>query len=103
LQCLTKKPVANKLLEPRVQLKAKFNPKHHNPIISEKQLDARKYKKEYKSAMKEIRQDNQFLARVQLKEQIEKDQVRNQKVKQIMGSLSNQEGEYQKFKRLKSS
>jgi hypothetical protein len=33
---------------------------------------AKKYKKELKSAIKEIRQDNQFLARVQLSEQMEK-------------------------------
>ena len=32
----------------------------------------KKYKKEHKSAIKEIRQDGQFIARVQLKEQMEK-------------------------------
>ena len=41
-------------------------------MISEKQLNARKYKKELKSAIKEIRQDNQYLARIQLQEQLEK-------------------------------
>ena len=52
--------------------RSKFDPKHHNSVISEKQLNARKYKKELKSAIKEIRQDNQYLARVQLSEQLEK-------------------------------
>ena len=52
--------------------RTKFDPRHHNSVISEKQLMQRKYKKEHKSAVKEIRQDNQFIARVQLKEQMEK-------------------------------
>ena len=41
-------------------------------MISDKQLEARKYKKELKSAIKEIKQDNQFLSRVRLEEQMEK-------------------------------
>lgn len=52
--------------------RTKFDPRHHNSVISEKQLMQRKYKKEHKSAVEEIRQDNQFIARVQLKEQMEK-------------------------------
>jgi hypothetical protein len=55
--------------------RSKFDPKHHNSVISEKQLNARKYKKELKSAIKEIRQDNQYLARVQLQEQLEKSNI----------------------------
>jgi nucleolar protein 14 len=102
LKCLIKKPFATKMIDPRVQTKSKFDPKHHNSVISEKQLDARKYKKEMKSAIKEIRQDNQYLARVQLQEQLEKDKKRSAKVKEIMGSLASQEGEYQKAKRMKS-
>jgi len=71
--------------------------------MSEKQLLAKKYKKEHKAAIKEVRLDNQFLARVQLKDQLEKDAKRAQKVKEIMGSLATQEGEYQKIKRMKSN
>jgi hypothetical protein len=52
--------------------RTKFDPRHHNSVISEKQLMTKKYKKEHKSAIKEIRQDAQFIARVQLKEQMEK-------------------------------
>lgn len=52
--------------------RSKFDPKHHNSVISERQLLRRKYKKEMKSAIKEIRQDNVFLARVQLKEKMDK-------------------------------
>jgi nucleolar protein 14 len=83
--------------------RSKFDPRHHNSVMSEKQLLAKKYKKEHKAAIKEVRLDNQFLARVQLKDQLEKDAKRAQKVKEIMGSLATQEGEYQKIKRMKSN
>ena len=43
-----------------------------NNAVNEKQLTRRTYKKELKSAIKEIRQDNRFLARVQFDEQKEK-------------------------------
>ncbi len=93
-------------------------------------MNKRKYKKEMKSAIKEIRRDNEFISRVQFKETMEKyeiliirfnfsqkicvwrddlilfhwinrDTQRNKKVKEILGSLSMQEGEYRKHKRLK--
>ena len=83
--------------------RSKFDPRHNNSVMSEKQLLAKKYKKEHKAAIKEVRLDNQFLARVQLKDQLEKDAKRAQKVKEIMGSLATQEGEYQKIKRMKSN
>lgn len=51
--------------------RSKFDPRHHNTVISEKQLLQRKYKKEHKATI-EIRRDSQFIARVQLKEQLEK-------------------------------
>lgn len=72
LKCLLKKPVASRMLEPKVQAKSKFDPRHHNSVISEKQLMTKKYKKEHKAAIKEVRLDSQFLARVQLKDQLEK-------------------------------
>lgn len=72
LKCLDKKPMPSKTLEPKIQSKSKFDPRHHNSVISEKQLLAKKYKKERKAAIKEVRLDNQFIARVQLKEQMEK-------------------------------
>jgi nucleolar protein 14 len=102
LKCLIKKPTVNKMLEPKVETKSKYDVRHHNSVISEKKLNAIKYKKEYKSAIKEIRQDNSFLARVQLKEQLTKDAKRSRKVKEIMSGLSMQEGEYQKAKRQKN-
>jgi hypothetical protein len=52
--------------------RTKFDPRHHNTVISEKQLNKRKYKKEMKSAIKEVRRDNEFISRVQFKETMEK-------------------------------
>ncbi len=87
---LSKKPLRLKLLEPKIEakyvkqilisslnniislLRSKFDPRHHNTVISEKQLQAKRYKKEYKSAVKEIRKDNQFIAGVQFKENMDK-------------------------------
>lgn len=59
-------------MEPKIQAKTKFDPRHHNSVISEKQLMAKKFKKEHKSAIKELRKDNQFIARVKFGEQREK-------------------------------
>ena len=72
LKLLIKKPTINKLIEPKVVVKTKFDPRHHNHMITDKQLEVRKYKKELKSAIKEIKQDSQFLSRVRLEEQMEK-------------------------------
>lgn len=63
----------------------------------------KKIKKEHKAAIKEIRLDNQYISRVRLNEQLENDAKRARKVKEIMGSLATQEGEYQKIKRMKSN
>lgn len=41
-------------------------------MISEKQLQTKKYKKEYKNAVKEIRLDNKFISNIQFKENMEK-------------------------------
>ncbi len=57
--------------------RSKFDPHRHDNVTSEKQLTKRQYKKELKSAIKEIRQDNRFLARVQLEEQLEKYWIQN--------------------------
>ena len=72
LKCLKKKPSASVLMEPKIQAKSKFDPRHHNTVISEKQLLAKKFKKEHKAAIKELRKDSQFIAKVKFDEQMEK-------------------------------
>lgn len=60
-----------------------------------------KIKREMKGAIREIRKDNAFIAREKLKEQIEKDDQRKRKVKELLGSLANQEGDIRKLKKPK--
>ncbi len=72
LRLLNKNPTINKMIEPKVAIKQKYDPRHRNHTITEKQLEVRKYRKELKSAIKEIKQDNQFLSRIRLDEQMEK-------------------------------
>lgn len=80
-----------------------------------------KIKREMKGAIREIRKDNAFIAREKLKEQIDKyefqsyiclklilldsflcrDNQRKRKVKDLLSSLANQEGEVRKLKKTK--
>uniref|UniRef100_A0A8C6YMK1 NOP14 nucleolar protein n=1 Tax=Nothoprocta perdicaria TaxID=30464 RepID=A0A8C6YMK1_NOTPE len=60
-----------------------------------------KHKREFKGAIREIRKDNQFLARLQLEEIMERDAARKRKVKELLGSLATQEGEWKAMKRKK--
>lgn len=60
-----------------------------------------KHKREFKGAVREIRKDNQFLARMQLSEIMERDAERKRKVKQLFNSLATQEGEWKALKRKK--
>lgn len=70
-------------------------------MANDKQKLRYKYKKEFKGAIREIRKDNQFLAKQKLKEQLERDTERMRKVKEIEHLLSSQQGEVNEMKRIK--
>jgi nucleolar protein 14 len=72
LKLIVRKPTQIAQLEPKIEARSRHDPKHHNTIISEKQLNQKRYKKELKGAIKELRKDNQFLAKVQYDEMMEK-------------------------------
>ncbi|CAF4062315.1 unnamed protein product [Adineta steineri] len=61
----------------------------------------RKYKRELKSTTRALILDNQFIAREELRQQMEKDTQRKRKVKDILSELSMQEGEYRKLQKTK--
>ncbi|XP_054265030.1 nucleolar protein 14 isoform X1 [Macrosteles quadrilineatus] len=61
------------------------------------------YRKELKGAVRELRRDRAFLANVKLKEVACSDQERVRKVKEIMSSASEQQGELGRLKRKKIS
>ncbi|XP_047525928.1 nucleolar protein 14 homolog [Pieris napi] len=58
-----------------------------------------KYKKEMKGAIREIRRDKAYIASVKIRQKIQSDNVRKEKVKQIYKDASIQQGELNKLKR----
>lgn len=60
-----------------------------------------KYKKEMKGAIREIRRDRTFLAKLQIKQQIKSDEDRKRKVQEIYGEAAMQQSEFKKLKRKK--
>jgi nucleolar protein 14 len=72
-------------------------PKEHAERLRFRQ----KYKREFKSTTRTLILDNQFIAREELKQQMEKDTQRKRKVKDIQAQLSMQEGEYRKMQKTK--
>nr|XP_009939212.1 PREDICTED: nucleolar protein 14 [Opisthocomus hoazin] len=102
LICEKKKPVPLKQYTPKIVKVLEFGRKQGGSQKEQerKQL-IRKHKRELKGAIREIRKDNQFLARTQLSEIMERDSARKRKVKELLGSLATQEGEWKAMKRKK--
>ncbi|XP_027542355.1 nucleolar protein 14 [Neopelma chrysocephalum] len=102
LICEKKKPVPLKQYTPKIVKVLEFGRKQASSKKEQerKQLIQR-HKRELKGAIREIRKDNQFLARMQLSEIMERDSARKRKVKQLLGSLATQEGEWKAMKRKK--
>ncbi|CAG7729154.1 unnamed protein product [Allacma fusca] len=102
LRIAAEKPKPLRLYEPLID--EDFDGTRKRRLPRQKQEEARlahKVKKEFKSAVREIKKDNAFLARQQLRDQMSLDTERKRKVKELLGSLANQEGDYQKLKRKK--
>ncbi|NXJ60719.1 NOP14 protein, partial [Rostratula benghalensis] len=102
LICEKKKPVPLKQYTPKIVKVLEFGRKQGGSKQEQerKQL-IQKHKRELKGAIREIRKDNQFLARMQLSEIMERDSARKRKVKELLGSLATQEGEWKAMKRKK--
>ncbi|KAF3421845.1 hypothetical protein E2986_01393 [Frieseomelitta varia] len=97
-----KKPKPLRLYEPRIE--TVYDSKKHKPMSKEKAEREKllhKYKKEMKGAMREIRRDRTFLAKLQIKQQIKNDEERKRKVKEIFGEAAMQQSELKKLKRKK--
>ncbi|NXR59873.1 NOP14 protein, partial [Rhadina sibilatrix] len=102
LICEKKKPVPLKQYTPKIVKVLEFGRKQASSKKEQerKQLIQR-HKRELKGAIREIRKDNQYLARMQLSEIMERDSARKRKVKELLGSLATQEGEWKAMKRKK--
>ncbi|XP_053314188.1 nucleolar protein 14 [Spea bombifrons] len=96
-------PVPMKMFTPKVMPVLEFGKKQGcNREERERKKLIHKHKKEFKGAVREIRRDNQFLARVRLSETMERDAERKRKVKELFNSLSAQEGEWKALKKRKN-
>lgn len=83
---------------------SRYDGKKHRPMSREKadrEKLLHKIKKETKSAIREVRKDRSFLAKVQIKERIREDSERKRKVKEIFGEASVQQAEFNRMKRKK--
>ncbi|KAM3937753.1 nucleolar protein 14 [Leptodactylus fuscus] len=95
-------PVPMKMFTPKVMPVLEFGKKQGcNKVERERKRLIHKHKREFKGAVREIRRDNQFLAREKLSETMRKDSERKRKVKELFNSLSTQEGEWKAMKRRK--
>ncbi|XP_025889881.1 nucleolar protein 14 [Nothoprocta perdicaria] len=102
LVCEKKKPVPLKQYTPKIVKVLEFGRKlGGSKKEQERKRLIHKHKREFKGAIREIRKDNQFLARLQLEEIMERDAARKRKVKELLGSLATQEGEWKAMKRKK--
>ncbi|XP_049742593.1 nucleolar protein 14 isoform X1 [Elephas maximus indicus] len=102
LVCEKSKPVPLKLFTPRLVKVLEFGRKQGSTKEEqERRRLIHKHRREFKGAVREIRKDNQFLARMQLSETMERDAERKRKVKQLFNSLATQEGEWKALKRKK--
>lgn len=97
-----KKPIPLKMLTPKIVEILDFGKKRGSTREErEKERLKHKYKKEFKGALREIRKDSRFLAREKLNDVMQKDSERKRKVKELLGSLATQEGEWKALKRKK--
>uniref|UniRef100_A0A8C5K3D9 NOP14 nucleolar protein n=1 Tax=Jaculus jaculus TaxID=51337 RepID=A0A8C5K3D9_JACJA len=102
LICEKSKPVPLKLFTPQLVKVLEFGRKQgSSKEEQERKRLIHKHRREFKGAVREIRKDNQFLARMQLSEIIERDAERKRKVKQLFNSLATQEGEWKALRRKK--
>ncbi|KAJ9577288.1 hypothetical protein L9F63_006127 [Diploptera punctata] len=97
-----KKPKPLRMYEPRIE-EVMEGRKKRNVSKERQERDKlmHKYKREMKGAIREIRRDKAFLAKVKFTQTLKSDLERKQKVKEIYGSAAMQQGELRKLKRKK--
>ncbi|KYM96153.1 Nucleolar protein 14 [Cyphomyrmex costatus] len=97
-----KRPKPLKTYEPKIM--AIYSGKRNKSMSKEKAEREKllhKYKREFKGAIREIRKDRDFLAKVQIGQQIKSDIIRRQKINKIFGEAANQQSEFKKMKKRK--
>uniref|UniRef100_A0A1B6DFN0 Nucleolar protein 14 n=1 Tax=Clastoptera arizonana TaxID=38151 RepID=A0A1B6DFN0_9HEMI len=97
-----KKPKTLKLYEPDIQ--KVYDGKKYRDLPEDKlehEKLVHKYKREMKGALREVRRDKSFLAKIKFHNQKKSDEERIKKVKQIYSWGASQQGELKKLKRKK--
>ncbi|KAK6102119.1 Nop14-like family protein [Brugia pahangi] len=90
------------LLEPRFDEKYNIEKAHYEKNTAKKSKKVeikqltKKYKKELRGTVRELRRDNQFLNREKRQEMLESDKARKEKTKWLISTLQGQESEYKK-------
>ncbi|KRZ50831.1 putative nucleolar complex protein 14, partial [Trichinella nativa] len=90
-------------LEPK--LEKRFDPcrpssaAEKDPLLAEHKKLTRLYKREHRGAVRELRRDNEFLARQRMQEDRQRDLERQQKTNVILQQLRHQQYEYNKTKK----
>ncbi|CAG9536163.1 unnamed protein product [Cercopithifilaria johnstoni] len=90
------------LLEPCFEENYNAEKAHHNKNVAKKSKKVeikqltKKYKRELRGTVRELRRDNQFLNREKRQEMLENDKVRKKKTKWLISTLQGQESEYKK-------
>ncbi|KAF0762760.1 nucleolar protein 14 isoform X1 [Aphis craccivora] len=98
LQTLSNRPKALRLYEPRIQkIYDGRTFKTESKEKAERSKLLHRYKREMKSAVREIRKDNSFLSKLKYHEQAKSDAERRNKVKQIYSWGANQAHEINKL------
>ncbi|XP_022212761.2 LOW QUALITY PROTEIN: nucleolar protein 14 homolog [Drosophila obscura] len=97
-----RKPKALRMLEPRFE--TVYDDKRRPKMSKEKEERAKllhKIKREKKGAIREIRRDTAFVQELKLKQQLQSDKERHEKVKRIYQEASVQQGELNELARSK--
>uniref|UniRef100_A0A182K6H3 Nucleolar protein 14 n=1 Tax=Anopheles christyi TaxID=43041 RepID=A0A182K6H3_9DIPT len=97
-----KKPKPLRLLEPKINPvyeDIRRRPKTAVPLREQRRKMQQKIKKVTRGAKREIRLDNEYLAKLQHKRRMESDRERQQKVRQIFSHASNQQAELKSLDR----
>jgi len=103
MQHASKKPVALKMFEPQIEESWSGKRKKGGPNkqVNDKQRLTHKYKREMKAAVREIKRDNEVLAKHKQDTVMQKDAERKRKMKELMHDLQVQEGDFKKMKKEK--
>lgn len=98
-----KKPKPLRLLEPEIEATyedIRRRPKNQSLSVREQRRKLQqKVKKETRAAAREIRQDNEFLAKMRMQQRVASDRDRREKVKRIFSEATAQQGELKSYDR----